>query len=99
MSNLLKDASVTASVVALAALAPLAVEIGKAWVHELVGALRSDDRDVIGAWPGTLREARMRVLARIDAKLDATQLDDLARQVNLSARRGWREVAGPDLEP
>ena len=38
----------------------VAIAAGEAWVHELVRALRSDDREIIGAWPGTLREARMR---------------------------------------
>jgi hypothetical protein len=61
--------------------------------------LRAADRDVIGAWPGTLREAKARVLAKVSGRLEADALDMLARVANLVARRGWQELSQPDPEP
>ncbi len=81
------------------ALTSLATSIGEAWVHELVRSLHATDRDVVGAWPGTMREARMRVLAGVQARIDSSVLDDLARVANTAARRGWAEVTQPDPEP
>ena len=88
------------------ALTSLATSIGEAWVHELVRSLHATDRDVVGAWPGTMREARMRVLAGVQSRpetrldrIDSSVLDDLARVANLAARRGWAEVTQPDPEP
>lgn len=63
-------------------LRPLATAIGESWAAELVHSLRSDHREVVGEWPGTLGEARMRIRA----------LDELARVANLAARRGWLDV-------
>ncbi len=76
-----------------------ASQIGEAWARELVLELREQERAPVGAWPGTMREARMRVRSRLDAGLDPERLDELARVANLAARRGWREVCEPDLEP
>ena len=89
------------------ALTSLATSIGEAWVHELVRSLHATDRDVVGAGPGTMREARMRVVAGVQAhgaparaeRIDSSVLDDLARVANLAARRGWAEVTQPDPEP
>jgi hypothetical protein len=81
------------------ALSPIAVSIGEAWTVELVRALRSDDREVVGAWPGTLREARMRVVARFATRLELDVVADLARVVNVTAKRRWLEISQPDLEP
>ena len=58
----------------------------------------AQERDIVGAWPGTLREARRQVLAGIKVKLEAEQLDHLARIANLAARRGWESISEPDLE-
>ena len=79
-------------------LQPVAIAIGEAWVSELVRSLGSEDREVVGAWPGTMSEARMRILASIRMKLDMQQLDQLARIANLAARRGWQEVSQADPE-
>jgi hypothetical protein len=84
--------------VAAADLMPLAVAVGEAWVSELVRSLHSEDREVIGAWPGTMSEARRRILASIRMKLDAQHLEQLARAANLAARRGWQEVSQTDPE-
>jgi len=80
-------------------LQPVATAIGEAWASELVRSLRADDREVIGPWPGTMSEARMRILASLRRKLDSQQLDRLARIANLAARRGWEEVSQADPEP
>jgi hypothetical protein len=69
-------------------LASLATSIGQAWSEEYVRTLQEQERDIVGAWPGTIREARRQVLARIKTKLEPEQLDQLARITNLAARRG-----------
>jgi hypothetical protein len=79
-------------------LSSLATSIGQSWAQEYVRALQAQERDIVGAWPGTIREARRQVLARIKAKLEPEQLDQLARITNLAARRGWETVSEPDLE-
>jgi hypothetical protein len=79
-------------------LEPLAMAIGEAWASELVRDLRSDDRDIVGAWPGTMSEARMRIRVALRVKLDAEVLDELARAANLAARREWSEVSEVDHE-
>jgi hypothetical protein len=78
---------------------PIATALGEAWADELVRVLRADKRKVIGAWPGTMSEARMRVLARLHRKLDVAVLDDLARVTIVAARREWHQVSQPDPEP
>ena len=79
-------------------LVELATQIGQAWSQRYVHTLQSQDRDIVGAWPGTLREARRQVLAGVKIKLESEQLDHLARLANLAARRGWETVSEPDLE-
>lgn len=77
---------------------PIAHAIGEAWARELVRTLRSDDREIIGAWPGTLREARMRIRVALRARLELEVLEELARVAYLAARRGWQEVSEQDPE-
>jgi hypothetical protein len=79
-------------------LTPIATAVGEAWAAELVRTLRANERDIVGAWPGTMREARMRVLARLHRHLDPTLLDDLARLVTVAARREWQQISQPDPE-
>ena len=81
-----------------AELQSLATSIGQAWAQEYVRTLEAQERDIVGAWPGTIREARRQVLARVRDKLEPDQLDQLARITNLAARRGWETVSEPDLE-
>jgi hypothetical protein len=81
------------------ALADRASQIGEAWARDYVRELREQDRAPAGAWPGTMREARMRVRSRLAIVLERDRLDELARVANYAARRGWREVCEPDLEP
>jgi len=72
--------------------------IGEAWAHEIVRALRADKREIIGAWPGTISEAKMRVLAHLNHRLDLEVLADLARVTTGAARREWLNAAERDPE-
>ena len=77
---------------------PVATGIGEAWAHEIVHSLRSVEREIIGGWPGTMREARTRVRVGIRTKLELPVIDELARVAYLAARRGWQELSEPDPE-
>ena len=81
------------------ALANRASQIGEAWARDYVRELREQKRAPVGAWPGTMREARMRVRSRLAIVLDPDRLEELAHVANLAARRGWRKLCEPDLEP
>jgi hypothetical protein len=80
-------------------LADRASQIGEAWALDYLRELREQERAPVGEWPGTMREARVRVRCRIATALDPDRLEELARVANLAARRGWRKVREPDLEP
>lgn len=77
--------------------------LGEAWAHDVTSALRAQTRDIVGSWPGTMREARSRVLAGLPAArrsaFDAAALDALARAVYTVARRSWDAISEPDPEP
>lgn len=86
----------------LAELGPSVSEaIGEAWANEVANALRAQTRGVVGGWPGTLREARSRVLVGLRAAraFDAAVLAELSRAVYEAARRRWDSMSEPDLEP
>lgn len=76
----------------------IALAIGEAWAHETVQALRNEHREILGAWPGTISEAKMRVLVHLNRTVDAGVLADLARVVTVAARREWVSIAGRDPE-
>jgi hypothetical protein len=76
-----------------------ATALGEAWSQDYVRELRGQQRAIAGGWPGTLREARRRVLAAMPRNLDPNYLEDLAKITNLAARRGWESISEPDLEP
>ena len=80
-------------------LKPIAMGIGEAWAHETIRALRADEREIVGGWPGTIGEAKMRVLAHLQHRLDLDVLTDLARVAIVAARREWLYVAERDPEP
>lgn len=77
--------------------------LGEAWANEVANALRAQTRGLVGAWPGTIREARSRVLRGLPAArqptFDAAALAALSRAVYDAARRCWDEISEPDLEP
>ena len=88
----------------LAELVPsVSTALGEAWARDVTSALRAQTRNIVGAWPGTLREARLRVLAGVPAVRRSTSdpavLDTLARAVYDAARRSWDAIAEPDPEP
>jgi hypothetical protein len=90
--------------VAVETLVPDATALGEAWANDCAKALRAQSRGVVGAWPGTLREARSRVLVglpsvRRQPSLDTVALDVLSRAVYEAARRYWTAISEPDLEP
>ncbi len=90
--------SVVASESARPELLTFATAIGEAWASEIIRTLRSDDREIAGAWPGTLREARMRIRSAVRSKLELAVIDELARVAYVAARRGWSELSVPDPE-
>lgn len=81
----------------------LPVALGEAWARDVANALRAQTRGAVGAWPGTLREARSRVLIGLPparrSAVDAAALEALSRAVYEAARRCWDEFSEPDLEP
>jgi hypothetical protein len=89
---------------ALAELVPsVSTALGEAWARDVTNALRAQTRGIIGAWPGTMREARSRVLVGLPAArrstFDAAALEALSRAVYESARRCWDAISEPDPEP
>jgi hypothetical protein len=79
-------------------IAPIANDVGHAWVTELVGAYRADEREIVGAWPGTISEARFRVLARVGRTVDKGVIDDIAKLARLVAQKEWHQISQPDPE-
>jgi hypothetical protein len=76
-------------------LGQVAVAAGHAWVHWWRAELARQGRPMSGGWPGTLSEARRRVLAHAVSQLGADgalsdhELTDLARTVFATARADW----------
>ena len=79
-------------------LAEHASRIGEAWAHEYVRDLKAQARVPVGGWPGTMTEARRRVVTQLAIVLAPDRLDELARVANLAAKRGWLELCEPDHE-
>lgn len=79
-------------------LAERASKIGEAWAHEYVRDLQTHARAPVGGWPGTMSEARRRVVTQLAIALAPERLDELARVANLAAKRGWQAICEPDLE-
>ena len=77
----------------------LATAIGEAWAGELVHGFRMHKREIVGPWPGTIGEARMRILAGLRCRIELRTLDVLARVASVAARREWNQVSHPDPEP
>lgn len=83
---------------AVDSLADRASQIGEAWAEEYVRDLQSQARAPVGAWPGTMSDARRRIATQLASVLTPERLTELARIANLAARRGWQKVSEPDLE-
>ena len=79
-------------------LAERASQIGDAWAEEYLRELQAHARAPVGAWPGTMSEARSRVVSRLAIVLAPERLQELARVANLAARRGWQRFSEPDHE-
>ena len=79
-------------------LAERASQIGDAWAKEYLRDLHARARPPIGAWPGTMSEARSRVVTQLAIVLAPERLQELARVANLAARRGWQKACEPDPE-
>jgi hypothetical protein len=77
---------------------PRAIAVGDAWATEIVGTLRADEREIVGSWPGTMSEARMRIRTELREKLELDVIEELARLAYLTARRCWQELAEADSE-
>ncbi|HEU4730277.1 MAG TPA: hypothetical protein VFT22_20410 [Kofleriaceae bacterium] len=80
----------------------VATALGEAWARDVAAALQAQTRGIVGAWPGTLREARSRVLAGFPAArvsgFDPAALETMSRAVYEAARRWWDEISEPDPE-
>jgi hypothetical protein len=86
-----------------AQLPSVSLALGEAWAQEVASALRTQTRGVIGAWPGTLREARSRVFRGLAVARESSfapeALEQLSRAVYDAARRQWDAISEPDMEP
>jgi hypothetical protein len=79
----------------------LAVSAGEAWASAFADDLRSRRRAVAGGWPGTMTEARARVLATVTARgvaVSVEQLRELARTAYDAARAAWLAVSERDVD-
>ena len=82
-----------------------AVALGRTWAEEQRAALHREGRAASGGWPGTLREARLRVERLLQqAKLSprnlalvtAEEREEAARAAYASARVEWCRRAEPE---
>jgi hypothetical protein len=82
-----------------------AVALGRTWAEEQRASLHRDGRAASGGWPGTLREARMRVerlllqasiSPRSLALVTADDREEAARAAYASARQEWCRRAEPE---
>jgi hypothetical protein len=81
-----------------------AVTLGQTWAEEWRADLRREGRPAAGGWPGTLREARVRVerflLAEMSrrkmAAVTEAEREVAARAAYASARHEWCRQAEPE---
>jgi hypothetical protein len=77
--------------------------IGEAWARDVANSLRAQTRGVIGGWPGTMSEARLRVIVGLPPTrrngIDSAALEAMSRAVYDAARRCWDAISEPDPEP
>lgn len=78
-----------------AQLAGVAEDAGIGWAQQRIRELTDDQRDIVGGWPGTMREARAVILKSLERSLppsfaishDETQ--EVIRTGYAAARRTW----------
>lgn len=78
-----------------------ALALGELWTQLTCDELRAQGRRIVGGWPGTLSEARARVLTYCEAELrrqrmtplTAAEREELARSTYAHARRAWLSLA------
>jgi IS5 family transposase len=80
----------------------VAKDAGVRWAADRSRDLRAQKRPIVGAWPGTITEARTCVLTALracgarDPSVD--ELRELAKTAYGAARTSWRAACEPDLE-
>jgi hypothetical protein len=80
----------------------MATVVGAAWMEWWYEHLRGEKRAVAGSWPGTISEARRRVLTQagtepgLSLPLTADELEATSRAANLHAKALWRARAIPE---
>ncbi len=85
----------------LRALERAADALGKSWAFSWADALVAEGRPVAGGWPGTLREARARVVSCTRERqytgfsLTEPNLESLTRRAYLVAKAAWHTRTGP----
>lgn len=85
-------------------LGAVAVEAGRAWFDWWRAELERQGRPMTGGWPGTISEARRRILAGsmyvlgAEGALRDHELVDLARTAFETARAAWMASAVRELE-
>ncbi len=75
--------------------------VGRTWALECVNALRESGRPIEGGWPGTLPEARARILRKLSLELsaqgmlplNASEIGPVSSSTNAQAKRSWHLVA------
>lgn len=73
-----------------------------AWASWWRAELRRQERPLEGGWPGTLSEARARIVRRVAAELGPDfaltpqELDRTARTTYGAARRDWNDAVVPE---
>jgi hypothetical protein len=81
-----------------------AVAVGRIWADQWRHDLRREGRAAAGGWPGTLREARIRVehhlqderARRTIAEITGAEREILVRRAYASARAEWSLKAEPE---
>jgi hypothetical protein len=78
-----------------------AITLGRTWAEERRRELRAEGRLAAGGWPGTVREARLRVDRFLLDELPRQTVTDTEREVAAraayaSARSEWRRNADPE---
>ena len=82
-----------------------ATALGRVWAQECRRDLHREGRPAAGGWPGTLREARMRVDQALRIEMRIRKMDAInsgerelaARTTYASARNEWRRHLDPEI--